>query len=731
MMIHTAHRDPPAAAPTAPAVPDPCHSFEALMAGLLAPPDAVAERLAAPALAASWAHAVVAHWSRLGRKGGLDLTQPLYLLDLAPASGQLAAVLLPALADELQVQGLHDWPLCYLACAASREAQDTLTERLSDMPAMRPLLRSGVLSAAHWPARTGQPLVHGPQRRPLFGARNPVVAVALGAWSNQPCRLYAAHYGKLMCGQVHVAAPEPGSQALNLSYEWLPLELAQAGNTGQVLLLERYLAGIPSAALRISEDALAQLDALADFSAGRYLLLSADTGVCSERQLRSQALAPPASAVPGEVLLPVNFHALAWHQRMNGARVAQRQCRDDGWVLHLACRDDILGVPELAWEAWVKAIARAHPDDRPTSCQPRPAHAEAGADAADIDQLLRQTHGDPWALLHALSELAHADLCADPSSAQALLTSLEQTWAQLPVAQRNAELTAAAASLAARLSGWGLARRVLAQHGPLAAPTEHSQLCRLRAAVERATGQAGDALQWAQRAVALAPQDEPAQALLGELHQRAASWLAHRWYAQNHMHEPASGALVLELLDASHQAAIQEQLRDPQIAEMVQMSCREPDAALPPDGAEYALMHAEWGLVGVIGFRADAEAAHFHLWIGTDFQGQAFGGRALQLLLGLLATSGISHLFTAVFRDNQRCRRLLARAGFAEVDSNESEARAAGYLWVYRPTAAVLLELAPIAIEQRLRTLCIALQQQDVAPANPQTPANSEPGILS
>lgn len=687
---------------SAAATSQPFHEF---CAGRLAAPAEVACRLASPPLGRAWAAALVMYWSHLQRRGGLDLHQPLYVLDLAPADGALAQVLLPALAGELRAHGMHDWPVRYLACSPSRAGQLALTRDFAARPLLHGFLEAGLLDSAQWPARTGQPLVHGLDRRALFGARNPVVALALGAWSHQPSQLYAVHHGCLHQGRVRAQPHEREAGAWRLAYDWPRLEAGPGTCTSQALLLSRYLAGIPSAALLLSESALAEVDALADFSGGRYLLLSADLGVADEHQIRGRAMTPPDCVTAGEWLLPVNFHALAEHQCMAGALAAQHQCEDGGWVLHLASRDDNLGVDPCAWEHLVNRLMQAHPGDRERDC----VVAQPFIDAADLDHRLRRSGCDPCLLSAALQARGDADIRHDPVSAQALSRSLAAAWVNTDPGLRGAALGCALARLACELGDWGLARRVLAQSEP-DGDAQAVQLMHWRAEVEARTGHTEAALQWAQRALQVDSGNVDTQALATALRERLARWLGQRWYAPRHMH---SGDLCLELVHEGHHASLRHQMRDPQIAVMSQMKIPAPGEPEEEDGSvDFALMHADRGVVGQIGFRHHNDMAHFHLWIGTDFQGLGLGARAVQALLAVLAAAGVAHAFSIVYRDNQRCRRLLARAGFSEFEDAQGSVEP-DWLVVHRATVPAAL-VDPSVVRQRWGLLCRGLDDNGI-----------------
>ncbi len=706
-------------------------TFAAFCAPRMGPSAPVTAALASARLGQAWAQAVLMHWCRLQRQGGIDVSQPLWVLDLAPGDGSLAACFLPPLWALLQGHGLQDWPVHYLACAPSVDAQQGLRRDCSQHPRLDEHLHAGRLQTANWPARTGAPLLLGDGREPRFGVRNPLVALALGGWSSQPAPWHGVHEGQCFSAAVQAS----GDDALALSYDWLPAAAPHR-------LLLHYAATVPEAPLLLSEQALGQIDALADFSAGRYLLLAADAGVSTERQIREQAFTPPTHWQPGQQWLPVNFHALARHEREAGAEVVQQQCRDDGWVLHLSCRDDALGLDAAAWQALTQCVLQAQPEDEAPDDDAEP------VDAAILAQQLRNEGDAAASLARLLRGFGQRALAHDPLSAATLRTDLMRAWAHTPRPQRCAALGLDLGQALIRLGAWGDARQVLAQcrdDGPLA----QASLVLWQVHVERCTGQLGSALRVNQQALRrlqgcttealragttealqagtteaskLSPYPSDLMAQADELRGRLNAWLGSAWYFHEHMH---AGELCLELMGPEHADGLRQQLRDPQIAAMAQLPAWGEVLAADDGAVEYALLHRELGLVGGIGFRPHADMAFFHFWMGTDFQGQGLALPALRLLMRVLPLAGVGQLFSAVYADNWRCRQVLARAGFGNVAAPPGQSCTRS-VFVHRSLDERALCLPRAEIEQRCQALCAHLHTEpDQSPhfENP-TPLN-------
>lgn len=192
--------------------------------------------------------------------------------------------------------------------------------------------------------------------------------------------------------------------------QWADRGLLQQGSwparTGSPLLLggERvplFGARNPVAALyagslppRAEPARVSLLDALADFSAGRFLVLAADCGA-------------------------LRFEAFAWQEQEPGTRSATLHCAGCDLVLHVACRDDLVRLEDLAWDGLLKCADAGHPADRWLLAPPADAPAvtrfawrlrQSGHDPAVLPGLLREALAEEPGALLAAGEGAVGDL---------------------------------------------------------------------------------------------------------------------------------------------------------------------------------------------------------------------------------------------------------------------------------------------------------------------------------
>lgn len=667
---------------------------------LFAERSAVATALTGPRLARAWASAVVMYWSRLERLGGLDLSQPLYVFNLDPGDGALAGVMLATLREEMHACGMLGWPVRFVLCPPVGE-QSALA--LLKQPALQPFVARGWLDQASWQARPGHPLLLGTSRFALFGSRNPVVAVTGGGFSALSAALYGVHYGDLLQSRVQV---QPGNDGrFTLSSEWQPLE-EDALAPAAAVILDHYRASLISATVLLSESALSLLDALADFSAGRYLLIAADYGVADERQIRLNGMALPEKILPGELGLPVNFHALGMHQESAGARVSNLESDASGCVQHLACRDDAIGMDSASWESLINKVDEVHPAERWR-------HATSHGPVQRIDDInfrLRCSGHDAWTLGSILDGLDVDGLEAgDDAARQTLRRSLARTWKQMAPSERG-QMGLSLAGLLVHLREWALAREVLAEASDQdASTTRRVDWLLLRARLEANTGRSTIASRLLRECLRHGADQAGIRDMSEMLALRIANWQASSWYTADAVRDDE---LVLEPLDTLHIPAWLYQYRDPNIASM---------AGLPPiaseaeamayldrvgdcDGVEYAVVHRDLGMVGAIGLHHDADMAHIHFWIGVDHQDAGFGTRTVQLLLRGLKDTEVRHVFTAVFRTNLRSRRILEKFGFSMLPL-ESRGSDGDYIFMHLALASAAC-CTDAELVQRLARIC-------------------------
>ncbi len=367
------------------------------------------------------------------------------------------------------------------------------------------------------------------------------------------------------------------------------------------LLLAFYAQRCASAAVDLPAAALALQRHFAAMAHGQYLLIGVDCGPSALSQMRLQSC---ADGLP-------NLHAVLLAHSSHGASTWRLQHDDHGGALYLARGD---GADPAALSA---ILANAHPDDALAMT----ALARC-AEPAQAVVLLRSSGHDPAVLAACIDTVLAASSTALGPQWQPIL---ERVWANYRLPEQPDDFHRQLAHLAARARHWGLAKACL--HAGLAAYGYDRETAALLARCEAACG--------------------------------------HRVSSDT--------TLALVPLRHCHARALQRQYRDPDIAAMACLPPLEsPGAAArwisaqrkTPGKLSYAVMHAHWGLVGVVGLHRSADTAYFYFWTGCDFQDQGFGRAAATLAWVRARALAIGHVYTSVYVDNMRSRRALDALGF-------------------------------------------------------------------
>lgn len=625
------------------------------------PADWLADLLAGPALAAAWADAIVCFWEAEYANGSLDPAHPAILLDLEPARGSLAWLLVQALDQRLPRSRVPALRFRYLACVD----HEAMREWLGGHPQLAALRQQGQFDTVSALEMQGQDGVLG-------AARNPCVVLALGLFQRLPAELHAVHYGDWLEGEVlhDNEVDADAGQACQLSYAWRSTSPDQLDARCKPLAAH-YLANMISAPVLLPVAGLAWLEWVEGICERGYLLLAADPGALSEQQLRAGALTPPAAWTPGESVLPVNYHALAWYQRQHGAAVYQRQTSEAGIVLHAAWRGNDGASLGERLELLHARLDSHHPEDRLHLA----ATAAALAETAPLDTLLtwlRMSDYDPRVLAAWLPAWVERPPSLTYGDLARCREALVEVWRHYLLDPDDLAFIQQLGLAAMWLGAWRLAIDIF--RGGLACDSQdvagHYYLAQCLAA----TGDVRAALESIGHAVVLAPDNRRCRAMERLLRARLTRWAQLPWYRPEIAED---GELRLEPLGPEHADAVLSQYgSDPQISVMTRLpelnDRRETLAWIDeqrhqPGRMNYAVMHEERGLVGVVCLYRAGSASYFYFWIGGEAQGQGLGSRAARCLFAQARAAGIDDVFTSAYLDNARSLRALEHLGFCRL----------------------------------------------------------------
>jgi RimJ/RimL family protein N-acetyltransferase len=423
--------------------------------------------------------------------------------------------------------------------------------------------------------------------------------------------------------------------------------------------------------------ALKLLQRLQQIAGGRYLLMACDAGVCDEQALRLGGLTPPERWDRASAALPVNFHALSLSQRQQGAAVCNLAAGDEGMILHLACRDAGAEVDSDSFERICCGMEAAHPCHSTALRQViATAIGGAGISSAGMLALLRRTEHDPAVLKMLCGAFSSLSPELDEGARRCWQKALAASWDNFMPLRACDDFHVDCALLAMQLGYWVLAQDCL--RVGLAFYGDHPHDLYLQAWCQAATGASVDAFAGAQAALALHASHPGAQALYAQLGEKLERWRNLSWYRADLARD---AELCLEPLGLEHAQDLLYQYRDDQIGIMTRLpelhTIEQTRAWISeqiqePGRMSYTVMHACWGLVGVVSCRCAGPAGYFYYWTGCDFQQRGYGQRAARLLFQQAAAHGVTEIYTSADRANPHSRHVLRKLGFQQMAINES-----------------------------------------------------------
>ncbi|MEJ8797675.1 GNAT family N-acetyltransferase [Trinickia caryophylli] len=653
-------------------------------------PEPLGDTLAGPAWADVWARAIVFFWQTEHDAGMLDSSESVVILDFAPGSGALAWLMRLAIDEQLQRSTLPALRVCYIACTNSETDAEALrsSERLN-----RPV-GGDLFRVAHWhieegairlAARGDYAWAHGVRAGPLASinvSANPAVVLGAGFFGCLPADLFAACNGEWIEGRARfeAAADAPGGRRLNYQCQPAgPGEGALQCGPPWDALIEHYRRHLVNAPVLLPTEAFTFVKALRQTIAGRYLLLACDVAACSENEIRDGALAPPQPWVSAVSGLPVNYHALAWHE--DGAWCGTRRVDEGGLALYAAWSRGGMPPSRRASGEMDAILSGWSPFDAG-----RLARAAATVpDDASFDMalaLLRTSRFDPR-VLGAIGGRVQGGMPLRPESRLAWGTALERAWrAFLPHARaEDVELGIGSAAMA--LDRWDIARDAFA--GALARGGEPLAAHYYLAFSLASSGRLQEALHHARRACAIDPNHAACRALEEELSERVRRRSSFDWYRPECARD---GSLSIEPLGPEHARALTEYVGPPHIALMANLeTLDDEEQALAWIDTETrreakmncAIVDERFGFVGIVSLFRAATSGDFYFWLRADLQGKGMGVRAARCLFSMAHAAGVTDFFTTVYEGNGYSERALARLGFRRLPIREDSNANVGY----------------------------------------------------
>jgi hypothetical protein len=339
-----------------------------------------------PFVTAAYARVVLGYLRDCAR-AGLDLEQPLYIVELGAGAGRFAHGFvreLGALLDELP---LALPPVVYV--------MTDLAERTLEDWCANPALADPLIDFARFDVTADAALRLRRRGTELRAAANPLVVLANYVFDSVPADAFAIGAdGTLEECLLSVSGAD--IEQMELRFERRPAAPGHYGDEDLDALLEHYRAGLSDTVVTIPRAALDCLRRLRAMAGDRLLLLTADKAHATEAGLSGRA--EPELSRHGSFSVMVNLHALGWCAGRHG-----------GTMLHGGDRHSTIAVAALIFGggaggfpetrlAYEDAIERFGPDDLFILAE-GVERAAAQLSVAELVALLRLSGWDAFTLL--------------------------------------------------------------------------------------------------------------------------------------------------------------------------------------------------------------------------------------------------------------------------------------------------------------------------------------------
>lgn len=285
----------------------------------------------------------------------LDLSEPIYIIDLGAGTGRFAYFFIKKLLQALDALELTEIKICYVLTDISHENIAFWQQH----PLLEPFFKKGVLDCAYFEHSQKKPLELIKSKKILNEKEivNPPVLIANYFFDTIPHDLFRIKDGKLEEGHATILAKPPEDFAesdisidnpaiikhLQCRYSYHPID-SHHYYPDPLLndILQQYEREFNDCTFLFPIGGFETLSHFIEWSKGRLLLLAGDHGVYTDQQLRKWG--EPQLALHGSFSLSVNFHAMA------------RYFRYQNGIVHAAFADTLFGVMAAILEGGVQGM---------------------------------------------------------------------------------------------------------------------------------------------------------------------------------------------------------------------------------------------------------------------------------------------------------------------------------------------------------------------------------------
>lgn len=655
-----------------------------------------------PVMAMAYAQIVLGFWRDL-KAQGLTGDQPLYIIELGSGCGRFAYHFLLQFFEAFDAIRGPDDRVCYVMTDFSARTLEHWRERL--LGRLDPFIQQGRLDFALFDVESDSEVVLQNQGITLTAGslKLPPVVIANYVLGSIRQDLFFLEKERLYEGWMKIepgAESDPDQPFAGMTPDYQKRRITAPGYPDQQWnrLIEDYARSLPPCALLFPAWALNVLERLSRLQDGNLLLLSADRGSQSFKELAWQQT--PDFACHSSFTLPVNYPVLADIVQSQGGMCWNNRSAKGLTILAASWRASAAG----PWRETALAARHVLEGFDPNDFYRVKQTLESDELSMSPEQMLAYLRLGHWdtRLFYLLLPRIQAVLARQPGEAQQWWSqALGEIWRfHLPIGE-DYDLAFDLACLATELSRWTVAIDWFGQS--LTAPdaqeydqgstwfnlgiahwqlANHSQAetC-LRRALELESEPDDD-------------QENEENSNFDVQRQFAAlsAWQARcqRLLGAQTLHLPARESIYASLLGPHQARSLYRLQRDPKLCALAGVERLRGIAHakewLRQHQSEHshilAVLHPELGLVGVAALEytpqalapGGSQSARFHYWIGRDYQNRGYGTQAMTLLHQLADLRSIRHLFGSVDMSNASSQRVLARLGYRRLALQPADA---------------------------------------------------------
>lgn len=421
-----------------------------------------------PFVSAGFARVVVGFLRDCAR-GGLDLAEPLYVVELGAGTGRFAHGFLRELARWTDALPFALPEIVYVLTDLGDPTLDAWDANSA--------LADERLDFARFDVATDATLTLRRRGVTLERVTNPLVVIANYLFDSVPVDAFAI--GDETVKECLLTVRGDDVPSMELEWSRRPVDPDRYPDPDLDELLEHYRTVLQHTVVTIPHVGIGCVRRLRALAGDRLLVLAGDKTHSTEESLAFRS-EPELSRHGGSFSLMVNFHALGWYAERHGGEVLH------GGDRHVAVDVGVLlfGAPPGGYAetrlAYADAVTRFTPEDL-SFLSEGVERAAARLSVAELVALLRLSGWDAFTLLGLAPALREQAAEADPAAQDELRTALLQTYERHFFVPGEDDLPFAIGLILFELEDYEAAieffEASLEQHGPDEATERNIEIC--------------------------------------------------------------------------------------------------------------------------------------------------------------------------------------------------------------------------------------------------------------